>query len=62
MLAGGLLVVIFAGWKLGRKIIHDELSNSGALKIPVWFVDTLSFLIRFLAPVAIIVIAVFQWI
>lgn len=62
MLAGGLLVVIFAGWKLGRTIIHDELSNSGALKIPVWFVDTLSFLIRFLAPVAIIVIAVFQWI
>ena len=62
MLIGGLLVVLFAGWKLGRKIISDELTNSGALKVPAWFLDTQTFLIRFLAPAAIIAIAVFQWI
>ena len=62
MLIGGLLVILFAGWKLGRKIISDELTNSGALKVPAWFLDTQTFLIRFLAPAAIITIAVFQWI
>ena len=62
MLLGGLLVVLFVGWKLGRNIIHDELTNSGKLRIPVWFVDVLTFLVRYLAPAAIITIAVFQWI
>jgi NSS family neurotransmitter:Na+ symporter len=62
MLIGGLLVVLFVGWKLGRSIIHDELTNSGGLKIPVWLLDTILFLIRFLAPAAIAVIAIFQWI
>ena len=62
MLVGGLLVVLFAGWKLGRKVVHDELTNSGALRIPEWFLDTLLFLIRYLAPAAIAVIAIFQWI
>ena len=61
MLIGGLLVVLFVGWKLGRTVIHDELTNSGSLKIPVWLLDTLLFLIRFLAPAAIAVIAIFQW-
>ncbi|MBR5100704.1 MAG: hypothetical protein IKX34_05325, partial [Bacteroidales bacterium] len=61
MLIGGLLVVLFVGWKLGRKVIHDELTNGGTLKIPVWLLDTILFLIRFLAPAAIVVIAVFQW-
>lgn len=62
MLLGGLLVVLFVGWKLGRTIIHDELTNSGKLRIPAWFVDVLTFLVRYLAPAAIITIAVFQWI
>jgi NSS family neurotransmitter:Na+ symporter len=62
MLIGGLLVVLFVGWKLGRSVIHDELTNSGGLKIPVWLLDTILFLIRFLAPAAIAVIAIFQWI
>ena len=62
MLLGGLVAVVFVGWKLGRTVIHDELTNSGALKIPVWLLDTLLFLIRFLAPAAIAVIAIFQWV
>ena len=62
MLIGGLLVVLFAGWKLGRKVIKDELTNGGTLKVPAWFLDTQVFLIRFLAPAAIAVIAIFQWV
>ncbi len=62
MLIGGLLVVLFVGWKLGRQVIHDELTNSGALRIPVWLLDTITFLVRYLAPAAIVTIAIFQWI
>ena len=61
MLVGGLLVVIFVGWKLGRKVVHDELTNGGSLRIPAWLIDTFIFLQRFFAPVAIIAIMVFQF-
>jgi NSS family neurotransmitter:Na+ symporter len=60
MLLGGLLVVIFVGWKMGRKEMHDELSNSGKLHIPEWFISLLMFLLRYIAPVAIVAIMVFQ--
>ena len=60
MLVGGLLVVIFVGWKLGRKVVHDELTNGGKLRIPAWLIDTFIFLQRFFAPVAIVVIMIFQ--
>ncbi|MBR1539317.1 MAG: sodium-dependent transporter, partial [Bacteroidales bacterium] len=62
MLIGGLLVVLFVGWKLDRKAIHDELSNSGSLHVPEWFIGLLTFLVRYLAPAAILTIMVFQWV
>ena len=60
MLIGGLLVVLFVGWKLGRDIVFEELSNGGKLRISPWFLKTILFLIRFVAPAALITIAVFQ--
>lgn len=60
MLIGGLAVTIFVGWKLGRKQVRDELSNEGKLHIPEWFLSLLLFLLRFVAPLAIIAIGVFQ--
>ena len=56
MTVGGLLVVIFVGWKLGAKIVSDEITNSGSINLPRWFLQLLSFLIRFVAPVGIIAI------
>ena len=61
MLIGGLVVVVFVGWKLGRKEMHDELTNGGNLHIPNWFIDILLFLLRYLAPAAILTIAISQW-
>ena len=29
MLIGGLLIVLFAGWKLGKAAVFDELTNGG---------------------------------
>lgn len=62
MLLGGLVVVVFVGWKMGRKTIHDELSNNRERHIPEWFIALVTFLIRYLAPVAILAIMIFQWV
>ena len=60
MLIGGLIVVIFTGWKLGKKQMHDELTNGGKLHIPGWFINVLEFLLRYIAPAAILIIMIFQ--
>ncbi|MBR6423626.1 MAG: sodium-dependent transporter [Bacteroidales bacterium] len=60
MLIGGFMVVVFAGWRLGRAVIKDEMTNGGQLKIPNWFLDFLTFLMRFVAPAAMLAIAFFQ--
>lgn len=60
MLIGGMLAVLFVGWKLGKKVVVDELSNSGKLHIPGWLLNVFLFLIRFVAPAALLAIAIFQ--
>jgi NSS family neurotransmitter:Na+ symporter len=51
---GALLTVIFFGWVMKKEDIYDELSNHGVLKIS-WFKVFYHFLIRFLAPAALLV-------
>ena len=60
MLIGGLLIVLFAGWKLGKKVVFEELTNEDNLHIPGWLLKTLLFLIRYVAPAALLAIAFFQ--
>jgi NSS family neurotransmitter:Na+ symporter len=48
---GGLLIVLFVGFAMGRKKVITELSNDGALKT-TW-IKIVLFLIRFVAPVGI---------
>ncbi|MBR1668790.1 MAG: sodium-dependent transporter [Bacteroidaceae bacterium] len=48
---GGMLISIFAGWVLDRKLYHDELSNGGDLKAP--YFKLLVFSLRYIAPLAI---------
>ena len=61
MLLGGLLVVIFVGWKMKRKAMLDELTNGGKIHLPTWFVNILFFLLRFVAPAAILIIMFSQY-
>lgn len=49
---GGLIFAIFAGWLLNREIISGQLEMSGP-SLKVW-----SFLIRYIAPMAIFVVFV----
>lgn len=51
---GGVLIVVFVGWKLGKAKFFEEVSNDGKLKAPLKKV--MFFIIRYIAPLAIAVI------
>jgi Na+-dependent transporters of the SNF family len=51
---GGLLIVVFVGWYLGKKHFFDEITNEGKLKVALKKV--ILFIIKFLAPLAIAII------
>ena len=53
---GGLLLAVFAGWRLKRDAFMDELTNGGTLRMPRWLGLTIFYLVKFVAPVAISVI------
>ncbi len=51
---GGVLIAIFAGWVMDKRIAQAELSNEGKLRVPllrVWL-----FLVRWVSPAAILLI------
>lgn len=59
MTLGSLLTVLFVGWSLKKTDIYDEFTNGGTLRANVKIFGILWFLIRYIAPVAIISIFVF---
>ena len=50
---GGLLLAVFAGWRLKRANYLDELTNGGKLDIPRWLALTIYYLVKLVAPVGI---------
>ncbi len=51
---GGVLIAIFVGWKMDRRIVESELSNQGQLRVPllrIWL-----FLVRWVSPTAIVLV------
>ena len=53
---GALLFVLFVGWKMDRKTVMDELTNGGSLKIASRCAGAAYFMIRYVAPVAVVII------
>ena len=51
---GGLLFTLFAGWKMSKADVRDELTNGGSCNRTVFGVAY--FLIRYVAPVGIVVV------
>lgn len=47
----GMLISIFAGWYLDRRILTEEFSNNGELRAK--YIPLIVFLLRYIAPVAI---------
>ncbi|MEH6470988.1 MAG: sodium-dependent transporter [Halopseudomonas sp.] len=50
---GGLLVCVFAGWWVGKRITREELSMRSELVFNSWF-----FVVRYIAPVAVAIVFV----
>ena len=51
---GGFLFTLFAGWKMPRQTVYDEFTNHGTKNLR-WF-GPVYFLIRFVAPIGIIIV------
>ena len=51
---GGVLIVIFVGWYLGRQKFFEEVTNEGAIKASLKKI--IFFIIKYLAPVAIAIV------
>lgn len=52
---GGLIICLYVGWKMGLVQIHEEASNHGRL-FNAGLVRLYTFVVKFIAPAAIIVI------
>ena len=48
---GGLLVALFAGWALGKRVVAEQLGFSDGWKWTVWSIG-----IRFAAPIGVVVV------
>ena len=59
MTLGSLLTVLFVGWRLKKTDIYDEFTNGGTISMNAKIFGVLWFLIRYVAPLAIIVIFVY---
>ena len=56
MTLGALLIVIFVGWKMNRDDVRNEFTNGGTLKGSGKLFGPMYLVIRYLAPIAILVI------
>lgn len=54
----GFLVCLFVGWYLKRSVSFEELTNGGRLKAP--YFPVYMFILKFLAPIAILLIFVHE--
>lgn len=52
--AGGFILAVFAGWVMDKKIVKEQLTNSGELNVRT--MKPIIFCIRYVAPAAIVLI------
>ena len=48
---GGMLIAIFTGWYLDKKLVRDEITNRGTLRAT--YLPVIIFILKYIAPVAI---------
>lgn len=58
MTFGGLLFTLFVGWKMKKADVADEFTNGGSIRSNIVWFRIMYFLIRYVAPVAIVIIFV----
>lgn len=52
--ASALISSVFVGWSLDKRIVENQLTNDGRLKIR--YVRLISFILRFISPIAILIV------
>ena len=62
MMFGALLFVLFAGWKMKKGDVRDEFSNGGKFKFNDAVFETFYFLLKYVAPVGMVIIFVTNFI
>ena len=58
MTFGSLLFVLFVGWRMEKADVRDEFTNGGALKASNKLFSLMYFLIKWVAPIVIVIIFV----
>jgi neurotransmitter:Na+ symporter, NSS family len=58
MAGGGLLMVLFAGWRMKKEDYMSELGNNGKSNTPKWVLKSIYLLVRYIAPIGIISIMI----
>jgi NSS family neurotransmitter:Na+ symporter len=53
---GGLLVVLFVGWRMKRSDVLDELSSGGTVAVKAFVFRWVMLIIKFVAPIAITIV------
>ena len=56
MVLGCILSVILAGWVMPRKVLFQELTNSGTLRLNSRLFKPVLFVLRYVAPIGILVL------
>lgn len=56
---GGFFISIFVGWYLDKKLVYAQLTNDGTLKYSTKFLKGYTFLLRYIAPIAILAIFIY---
>lgn len=55
---GGLLVVLFVGWKMKVSDVRDELTSGATISLKGWIFNSILFIIKFVAPIAIFIVLI----
>ena len=56
---GGFFISLFVGWYLDKQLVYAQLTNEGTLKQSYWFLKIYIFLLRYVAPIAILAIFIY---
>jgi NSS family neurotransmitter:Na+ symporter len=57
---GALLIVLFVGWKMKKADYMDEMTSGGTIHLPKWIAETIYWLLKVVAPLAILTILIFS--
>jgi NSS family neurotransmitter:Na+ symporter len=56
---GGLFISLFVGWYLDQKMVAAQITNEGTIRLGIGFLKVYIFLLRYIAPLAILAVFIY---